>query len=67
MTSTTTASSTTSTEAYEVYRRLCGGAPVLTEGELRVEIRAAGLRYEELDDTFWDAVLRRPDHRHVAV
>ncbi len=57
---------TTSIDAYEHYRRLCDGAPVLTEAELRVEIRAAGLRYEELDETFWAAVLRRPDHRHLA-
>jgi hypothetical protein len=62
MTSTTT---TTSAEAYEHYRRLCGGAPVLSEGELRVEIRAAGLRYEELDEAFWAALFRRPDHRHL--
>jgi hypothetical protein len=65
MTSTTTATSATSmtsVEAYEQYRLQCGGAPVLSEAELRVEIRAAGLRYEELDDTFRAAVLRRPDH-----
>jgi hypothetical protein len=57
---------TTSAEAHERYRRLCGGAPVLSEGELRVVIRAAGLRYEELDEAFWAALLRRPDQRHVA-
>jgi hypothetical protein len=57
---------TTSSDAYSHYRALCGGAPVLTEAELRVEIRAAGLRYEELDDTFWAALFRRPDHRHLA-
>ncbi len=57
---------TTSTEAYEHYRRLCGDAPVLTHAELRVEVRAAGLRYEELDETFWAALFRRPDHRHLA-
>lgn len=57
--------STTSTDAYEQYRLLCNGAPVLTHDELRVEIRAAGLRYEELDETFWTALFRRPDHRHL--
>ena len=56
---------TTSAEAYERYRRPCGGAPVLTPDELRVEIRAAGLRYEELDEAFWTALFRRPDHRHL--
>jgi hypothetical protein len=50
---------------YAHYRRLCGGAPVLTEPELRVEVRATGLRYEELDDTFWATLFRRPDHRHL--
>lgn len=55
----------TSTDAYQHYRALCGDAPVLTEAELRVEIRAAGLRYEDLDDTFWETLLRRPDHRHL--
>ena len=57
---------TTSAEAYEHYRRLCGGAPVLTEGELRAEVRAAGLRHEELNEAFWAALLRRPDQQHVA-
>lgn len=57
---------TTSAEAYAYYRERCGGAPVLTEAELRVEVRVAGLAYEELDETFWAALLRRPDHRHVA-
>jgi len=56
---------TTSTDVYAHYRRLCGGTPVLTEPELRVEVRATGLRYEELDDTFWAALFRRPDHRHL--
>lgn len=56
---------TTSSDAYRHYQRLCGGVPVLTEPELRVEIHAAGLRYEELDDAFWAALLRRPDHRHL--
>ena len=56
---------TTSTDVYAHYRRLCGGAPVLTEAELRVEVRATGLRYEELDDTFWATLFRRPDHRHL--
>jgi hypothetical protein len=56
---------TTSTDAYEHYRQLCGGAPVLSHDELRVEIRAAGLRYEELDEAFWTALFRRPDHRHL--
>lgn len=56
---------TTSADAYAHYRRLCDGASVLTEAELRVEVRAAGLAYESLDETFWAALLRRPDHRHV--
>ena len=55
----------TSTDTYEHYRRLCDGAPVLTPNELRVEIRASGLRYEELDAAFWATILRRPDHRHL--
>ncbi len=57
---------TTSAQAYEHYRALCGGAPVLSEPELRVEIQAAGLRYEQLDEGFWVALFRRPDHRHLA-
>lgn len=56
---------TTSDDAYEHYRHLCNGAPVLTPNELRVEIQAAGLRYEELDEAFWATILRRPDHRHL--
>lgn len=56
---------TTSAEAFEHYRQLCGGKPVLSEDELRVEIRAAGLRYEDVDDTFWNTLFRRPDHRHL--
>ena len=55
----------TSTDAYERYRLSCNGAPVLTPNELRVEIQAAGLRYEDLDDAFWATILRRPDHRHL--
>lgn len=55
----------TSSDAYQHYQELCHGAPVLTEAELRVEIRAAGLRYEEIDDTFWETLFRRPDHRHL--
>ena len=43
---------TTSAEVYEHYRALCAGAPVLREAELRLEIQAAGLRYEDVDDTF---------------
>jgi hypothetical protein len=65
MTSATSGTSMTSAEAYEQYRLLCGGGPVLSEAELRVEIRAAGLRYEELDEAFWTALFRRPDHRHL--
>ena len=57
---------TTSADAYEQYRLRCGGTPVLTQAELRVEIRAAGLAYEELDEAFWTALFRRPDHRHLA-
>ena len=57
---------TTSVEAYRHYRDLCADAPVLTEPELRVEIRAAGLGYAEVDDTFWATLFRRPDHRHLA-
>jgi cold shock CspA family protein len=56
---------TTSAEAYAHYRQLCGGAPVLSENELRMEVHAAGLHYEELDDTFWTALFRRPDHRQL--
>jgi DNA-binding CsgD family transcriptional regulator len=56
---------TTSADAYEQYRLRCGGTPVLTQAELRVEIRAAGLGYEELDEEFWTALFRRPDHRHL--
>ncbi len=57
---------TTSAQAYEHYRTLCAGAPVLSEAELRLEIQTAGLRYEGVDDTFWTALFRRPDHRHLA-
>ena len=57
---------TTSAEAYEHYRALCAGAPVLSEAELRLEIQTAGLRYADVDDTFWTALFRRPDHRHLA-
>ena len=57
---------TTSTEVYAHYQQLCAGAPVLTENELRMEVHAAGLRYEDLDDTFWTALFRRPDHRQFA-
>ncbi len=56
---------TTSTDAFEHYRKLCSGTPVLSQDELRVEIRTAGLRYEDLDETFWTALFRRPDHRHL--
>ncbi len=56
---------TTSAEVYEHYRQLCGGAPVLTENELRVEVHAAGLHYEDLDAAFWTALFRRPDHRQL--
>ena len=57
---------TTSAQAYEHYRSLCAGTPVLSEAELRVEIQAAGLRYEQVDEAFWAALFRRPDHRHLA-
>jgi hypothetical protein len=57
---------TTSAEAYAHYRQLCGGTPVLSENELRLEVHAAGLRYDELDDTFWTALFRRPDHRQLS-
>ena len=57
---------TTSAEVYEHYRARCAGVPVLSEAELRVEIQTAGLRYEDVDDTFWTALFRRPDHRHLA-
>lgn len=52
-------------DAYAHYQQLCQGKPVLTEAELRVEVRAVGLRYEELDEAFWTTLLRRPDHRHL--
>jgi hypothetical protein len=55
----------TDTDAFTRYRQLCSGKPVLTEAELRVEVRAAGLRYEDLDDDFWTTIFRRPDHRHL--
>ena len=55
----------TSADAYEQYRRRCGGTPVLTHAELRVEVQVAGLRYEDLDEQFWSALFRRPDHRHL--
>jgi hypothetical protein len=55
----------TDTDAFTYYRQLCNGKPVLTPAELRVEVRAAGLRYEELDDAFWELIFRRPDHRHL--
>ena len=58
--------STTSAEAYADYRQRCGGTPVLTEAELRVEVRVAGLAYEDLDERFWRTLLRRPDHRDVS-
>lgn len=57
---------TNSAEAYAHYQLLCGGTPVLSPAELRVEILAVGLRYEELDEAFWTALFRRPDHRHLA-
>jgi hypothetical protein len=38
---------------------------VLTEAELRVEVRTAGLQYAELDERFWSTLFRRPDHRHL--
>jgi hypothetical protein len=56
---------TTSAEAYEYYRQRCGGTPVLTEAELRVEVSVAGLTYKDLDERFWRTLLRRPDHRDV--
>lgn len=54
-----------SADAFEQYRRRCGGTPVLTQPELRVEVQTAGLRYEDLDEPFWTTLLRRPDHRHL--
>lgn len=62
----TSATLTSSSEAYEFYRTLCKGSPVLSEAELRVEINVAGLAYNQVNDVFWATVLRRPDHRHVA-
>jgi hypothetical protein len=55
----------TSDAAFAYYRRRCGDAAVLTEAELRVEVRTAGLQYAELDERFWAALFRRPDHRHL--
>jgi hypothetical protein len=61
----TTMATTTVSDAYAHYLRLCGGRPVLSEAELRVEVRSAGLGYEELDEAFWLTLFRRPDHRHL--
>jgi hypothetical protein len=59
------ATRTTSADVFAYYRRRCGDAAVLTQAELRVEVRSAGLGYEELDEHFWAALFRRPDHRHL--
>ena len=55
----------TSADAFEQYRGRCGGTPVLSQPELRVEVQTAGLRYEDLDEPFWTTLFRRPDHRHL--
>ncbi len=51
-------------DASEHDRLRCGGAPPLAEAEPRVELRAAGLRDEDLDEASGAALLRRPDQRH---
>jgi hypothetical protein len=56
---------TTSADAFEHDRQRCSGTPVLSQDALRVEVRTAELRYEDLDETFWTALFRRPDHRHL--
>jgi len=55
----------TSSDAFAQYQRRCGGTPVLSQPELRVEVQTAGLRYEDLDEAFWTTLFRRPDHRHL--
>ena len=55
----------TSSDAFDEYRLRCGGIPVLSHPELRVEVQTAGLRYEDLDESFWATLFRRPDHRHL--
>lgn len=55
----------TSLDAYAAYRRRCGETPVLSQAELRMEVQLAGLRYQDLDESFWLGLLRRPDHRHL--
>ena len=51
-------------DAAEHDRRRCGGASPLAEAEPRVELRAAGLRDEDLDEASWATLLRCPDQRH---
>jgi hypothetical protein len=55
----------TSDDTFAYYQWRCGDAAVLTQAELRVEVRTAGLQYAELDEHFWTALFRRPDHRHL--
>jgi hypothetical protein len=54
-----------SDDTFTYYRRRCGDAAVLTEAELRVEVRTTGMQYSELDEQSWAAFFRRPDHRHL--
>lgn len=48
---------TTITDAYGTFEDLHGGEhPIRSSDELRDAIHAVGLRYEEIDQRFWDAV-----------
>lgn len=48
---------TTITDAYRIYNELCGVAtPPRTLAELRDYIHEQGLRYEDLDEAFWDGM-----------
>lgn len=40
-------------DAYQHYTELCGETPVRTRDEVQGYIQTRGLRYEELDQTFW--------------
>jgi len=43
-------------DAYAHYSELCGGTPVLSRDELRDFIHDANLRYEEIDENFWESL-----------
>ena len=44
----------TITDAYQHYSDLCAGDPPHTLDELRDRIHTDGLRYEDLDQDWWD-------------